>query len=353
MSKSRFIASGAYGCIYHPPYDCKGDDLKDKSYISKLVKNDKIGKTEYDVSQLLKNEKGFLSIEKKCNIASNAIQKMSEGCELIEKKDPEIDKKYILLYSKFIKGSEMVDYIKKDFTIEKLMKSFIFLCKQIETLIDHKIIHHDLHFGNVLYNYETKNFVVIDFGLAIDSSKFYINHKLNYPYLKEAVFKYTPSWQYFSLEEHLLSYLIHEDMIDENVIKETINTYLEHHIIRKISADYCNKYIEKSISYFKKYINKPKEHIIRKILACWRTWDYYKIGLHIIKIYYKLKIDYPELLMLLLMIIHPIPKYRPSVIEINKNLQTLLNNYSDKISYEGYIDNKLSGELSASLLSSI
>ena len=46
---SRFIESGSYGCIYHPPYDCKGKDLKDTSLITKLVKNNFSSKNEYAV----------------------------------------------------------------------------------------------------------------------------------------------------------------------------------------------------------------------------------------------------------------------------------------------------------------
>ena len=61
--KTRFIASGSYGCIYHPSYDCKGNELNDETYVAKLVKNDNTSKTEYDVSNLLKNKDGFLLIK--------------------------------------------------------------------------------------------------------------------------------------------------------------------------------------------------------------------------------------------------------------------------------------------------
>ena len=64
-----------------------------------------------------------------------------------------------------------------------------------------------------------------------------------------------------------------------------------------------------------------------------------------------MKIDFPELLMLLLLMIHPIPKYRPNIIEINKNVQTLLMSYSPKISYINNFDNELLKESSASIKS--
>ena len=342
LKKSRFIASGAYGCIYHPPYDCKGNELKDTSYVSKLVKNDFTSKTEYAVSNLLKGKEDFLLMQKKCSVSSTSIKKtMAKDCDLIEKKDPDIQNKYLLLYSKFIHGIELAKYIKQNFTLQKLIKAFCFLCKQIEVLIDCNLIHHDLHFGNVMYNYETHKFVVIDFGLAIIAGQFYLNNELNMPYLKKCIFRYTPSWQYFSIEEHLLSYLIHKGDLTEIVIKETINEYLDVHIIRDISPEYYKLYKEQSYHYFKKFANKPREELIKKFLSWWNTWDYYKISLHIFKIYNKLKIEFPELYMLLLLMIHPIPKYRPNVIEMNKNIQTLLNCYSSRLSYDTHFDDDL------------
>ena len=348
---NRFIASGAYGCIYHPPYDCKGNDLKDTSYVTKLVKDDFTSQTEYDISTLLKNKEGFLLIHKKCSIESTNIKKsMAHHCDLIEKKDPKIQKKYLLLYSKFITGTELVKYMKIDFTIKKMMRSFLFLCKQIESLIDTKIIHHDLHFGNVMYDSDKNNFIVIDFGLSMIASKFYVDGQLNMPYLNNAIFNYTPTWQYFAIEEHLLGYLIHNGTLTEEVIESTVNEYLKEHIIRDISSDFYKKYKIESFKYFKKYANKPKEYVIRKFLSWWNTWDYYKISLHMIKIYLKMKIDFPQLYMLLLLMIHPIPKYRPTVVEMNKNIQILLKNYSSKINYINNFDDDLSKELSSSFL---
>ena len=346
---SRFIASGAYGCIYHPPYDCKGKDLKDTSLVTKLVKNDYTSQTEYDVSTMLKHKDGFLIIEKTCSITSQNIKKsMAKDCDLIERKDPKIKNKYLLLYSKYIHGKELVKYMKQDFSIHKLMRSFCFLCKQIETLIDNKIIHHDLHFGNIMYDTKHNKFIVIDFGLSIIASKFYLGGELNYPYLKNAIFHYTPTWQYFSVEEHLLSYLVHNGTITEAVIKSTLDKYLDYHIIRDISHDYYKNYKEESFKYFKKYANKPREILIKKFLSWWSTWDYYKISLHLIKIYNKMKIDFPQLYMLLLLMIHPIPKYRPNVVEMNKNIQILLRGYSSKINYVNNFDKNLSDSLYAS-----
>ena len=64
-----------------------------------------------------------------------------------------------------------------------------------------------------------------------------------------------------------------------------------------------------------------------------------------------MKIDFPQLYMLLLLMIHPIPKYRPNVVEMNKNIQILLRGYSSKINYINNFDANLSESLYASFFS--
>ena len=61
-----------------------------------------------------------------------------------------------------------------------------------------------------------------------------------------------------------------------------------------------------------------------------------------------MKIDFPQLYMLLLLMIHPIPKYRQNVVEMNKNIEILLKSYSSKINYINNFDNELSKELYSS-----
>ena len=55
-SKSRFLSSGTYGCVYHPPYDCKGNPVKEKTYVTKIVKNDHTSTTEYEIGKMIKEK---------------------------------------------------------------------------------------------------------------------------------------------------------------------------------------------------------------------------------------------------------------------------------------------------------
>ena len=36
---NRFLASGSYGCVYYPGYDCNGKKINNKDYVTKLVEN--------------------------------------------------------------------------------------------------------------------------------------------------------------------------------------------------------------------------------------------------------------------------------------------------------------------------
>jgi hypothetical protein len=63
-----------------------------------------------------------------------------------------------------------------------------------------------------------------------------------------------------------------------------------------------------------------------------------------------MKINFPELFILLLLMIHPNPDYRPNVVEMNKNIQILIKNYTVyPKKYTGIFDENLSKELSTSI----
>ena len=113
------------------------------------------------------------------------MDNQNKTLQLIYKKNTNVpDEEYSELLKKDVK------YMKDDFTVNKLMRAFCFLCKQIEILIDCKLIHHDLHFGNIMHDNEHNKLIIIDFGLSIIADNLYINDssvQLNMPYLKKVI----------------------------------------------------------------------------------------------------------------------------------------------------------------------
>jgi serine/threonine protein kinase len=326
---NRFLSSGVYGCVYYPVYSCKGKELNDNGYVTKLVKYDFTSKMEIEIGKLLNNHKDeFILVEKKCEINNEDLKysSMLPKCELL-KKDKQIEKKYILLYSKYVKTKELADYLNKNTNSKLIIQTFLMLCKRIDVLIQNGIIHHDLHFGNILIN--KSNLYVIDFGLSMIQSKFYIGNRLNYEYLKEVIFNYSPKWKYWTLEYHFICYLIKEDnILTYDIIEYTINTYLlEHKNIKLLNISFVNNFRKSAITFFSKFINQPKDNIIFELLSYSVTWDFYKTGLHYLDIYYDVEMNDPSFLMLLIMMIHPDPTFRPSRIEMQTLLEIYKTNY--------------------------
>ena len=56
-------------------------------------------------------------------------------------------------------------------------KTYFLICERIYTMLDVGIIHHDLHFGNIMYN--GSKLYIIDFGLSLITSKFYKGKQLD------------------------------------------------------------------------------------------------------------------------------------------------------------------------------
>ena len=215
-----------------------------------------------------------------------------------------------MFYSKYVKSPELSEYLKKKSTEAIIIKTYFLLCDRIDTMLTAGIIHHDLHFGNILYDGST--LYVIDFGLAMIQNKFLINNKPNYPYLKEAIFRYSPAWNYWTIEYHLLCYLVHEGQLTRAIIEYTINYYLSKNVVFKLlGIDFLKGYQRVAIDYFMKYDSMLIDDAIIDLLQAARTWDLYKIALHYLDIYYITKLELESFKTLLMIMIHPIPEFRP------------------------------------------
>lgn len=330
---NNFLSSGVYGCVYHPPYDCEGKAEMDKKYVSKIVKSDFTAKTEYDVGKLLKDymgklhkldvvvkrkelediliKSGFITVVKTCSIERRHLSrsKMLPNCKLFDK-DKTLEKKYVILKSKYVKSMELSDYLKKNSTQKLIMKTFFLICERINTLLSVGIIHHDLHFGNILYDGD--KLYLIDFGLSMLEHKFITQNKPNFIYLKDAIFKYYPSWIYWSIDYHLLCYLVHEGKLTKSIIDYTIYNYLKHNRILKLLGNrFVERFGEVAATYFMKYEGVPIDTAIVDLLKSSSTWDLYKTALHFMEIYFTTKIELPAFKTLLMIMTHPIPEYRP------------------------------------------
>jgi len=310
---NRFLASGAYGCVYYPGYDCNGQPVDKTENITKLVLNNFSTQTEIVVGEILKRvplyNRYFLIVHKHCDISKNRLKGMTKGCKIFEK---EHDKHYILLYSKYVKSIQLCDYMLETKLINKFMRVYFLLTERLNILTENRIVHNDLHFGNVLYSTETSNLYIIDYGLSLIVDRFYSNGKLDMDYLKNGIFKFSPDWVWWSLDYHFLCYLIHGGKMSIDLIKNTVDYYLKDEIFKLFDKEYILNYRNESIKIFEKLLDMSTEKAISYLLTFWNTWDYYKIAMHIIEY---IKDDIPELRKSLLLSVDPNPEKRPTVLE--------------------------------------
>ena len=328
MSAPKLLSSGVYGCVYHPGYICSGT-LDTSNNVTKLVTNDFTTQTEIEVGQILKNTEGFIVVNDSCTIKPSILQKsgMVHQCELL-KRGIEPKEQYKLLHSQYIKSVELDEYLNKYATSDMVIRTYLRVCKLIIVMIHKRIVHNDLHFGNILVR--DSNLYVIDYGLSIIIDKCYIGQSINYPYLKEVTFKYSPSWKYWTIEYHIICFLLHSNhMFTEISLNKLIYNYLFNHtILKSIGYNFVDQFMKTSKEYFKQYVGQSKDIIIKSMLQSYYTWDYYKIGLNYINIYTTNKLENVDFLMILLLFIHPNPTFRPSVNEIMENNKVLIDNYN-------------------------
>ncbi len=329
---NHFLAAGVYGCVYFPGYTCKGTSMKKKNWVSKLTYQNEKTTAEIEIGKILKKvpqyEDYFVLVEKSCPIPYKALTEMKEGCDLIKK-----NKAYILLYSKFVSSIELYEYLQKRIGFTRVIRCFFQLCKTISIFIEQGVVHHDLHFSNILYSKISSKILVIDFGLSIMVSKF--DQK---EYLKEVFSRFMPEWNWYALEIHLLSYMLHYGPLNEKVVYHSINTYLEKHAVYSLLPEVSATFKKNAESFFLPMIHWTLEEGIDYLLTFWNTWDYYEIGLRFLYLYVENRdqVNYPTYIDHLLSLIHANPEKRPNVLDIRNTQQKVISSFDMANSLSSY-----------------
>lgn len=290
-----FFSSGSYGCTMFPNMRCDGIKTKRKNphYMSKLSVEGFYSHNEYNIGQKLmdlKQRKVHDSIldhinfmEKKCQIKKQKIHVNTDkyDCGILDSNKYDEKDNFVLLKMQYIPSSEISSYLNKNFSVKLMLRYYYFTLKCIQFLLKHKILHHDLHMSNIIID-ENKEFHLIDFGIAIDYNKCFVNGELNMDYVKNILIVFDPTWNYWPIEYHILCYFVFENSeLTEKVLEKIINSYYNKNKV--FNKYYKNMKNYKKIVldfYRKKYVNKsPKKKHIKEILEnSYHTWDLYQVN---------------------------------------------------------------------------
>jgi thiamine kinase-like enzyme len=314
---NHFLAAGVYGCVYYPGYTCEGKTMKkNKKWVSKLTERSEKTDTEIEIGKRLKKESGydnhFILVQRDCTIPYKSLDEMKQGCDLVKK-----NKSYILLYSPYIPSIELYKYLETNSLFIRVFRSYYQLCEKIAMLIEHKIIHHDLHFANILYSNENAKLYVIDFGLSMMADKFQ-----DKSYLSSVFSRYLPDWSWYTIEIHLISYMVQYGQLTEKAVYQTIDLYLKKHMVFELDPALSTLFKQEALDYFLPLVDWNTEECIQHLLSFWHTWDYYEVSLRFLHIYLENKIVYPAYYEHLIHRIRANPEKRSNVLSIHKAVES-------------------------------
>ena len=174
------IGEGTYGCVFRPHLYCNGkESTSTTNFASKLIiaKKSKIEK-EFRISNIIKTipnyQKYFVPLLEICPVNVKQIKTSGkEDCKLINKKTNK-DKLSYIAKMKYIKMLSFNDFITKNDNLNNFINFisiFPTILKSVNMMIKKKIVHYDLHGGNIIIEKQTNQPIIIDFGLAFSIKK--------------------------------------------------------------------------------------------------------------------------------------------------------------------------------------
>jgi len=289
MIGGKMLASGGYGCVFSPAINCDGSALISNKYVSKVqvynkyaIREIKIGKK---ITEIIGYTTHFVPVIKHCSVDLGEIKDKDHGrCEIFKKKT---SNKFTTMKMLFINGTDFIDFMIKhkdnDYIVNKLISSYNHLLSSINKLIQNNILHFDLKGTNILFDYDSKLPLIIDFGLSsvIDLAN------ISNDQMKEIFYVFGPDYYIWPLEVHYMAYLINEnsnptedDLID--IVKEFVDN--NKGLIQNFSPSFIKKYKEKCLNQLKYYNSfQTFEEIKNYIMNFWTTFDNYSLSIMYLK----------------------------------------------------------------------
>ena len=220
----------------------------------------------------------------------NVSKENKDNCSLIKDKKSEkyvsaLSKiKYINLYH----FDEIISIHTPKVNLMYFIKIYQSLLKSISALIKKRIVHYDLHSGNIVFDKKNDRPMIIDFGMAFKLDKM---KKIDKIFFKDALV-----WTAWPLEAHFIGFILNlkRKLTDDEVVK-IVDTFVEKHKIftlykNKISSKKIRLFKENSLTYLRKLNKLPIRECVKKVIVTsWKTWDNYSISILFLKYLFYLK----------------------------------------------------------------
>lgn len=345
----KFFGEGTYGCAFSPSPACITDETtigkvpSDKSKaIAKVFLKKQAMNVEWDLSKQIQKidpkQKSFLYPLSQCDTTVAELKKDPDAarCSYTRSyKDPTI-----LPMVKMTKGGMTLEkYVKKNnVSLTDFVGAVLPVLGGIRKLNKAKMVHNDLKFNNILYDPDTFETKIIDFGLMIPEkdafdilknvdvrSKYWLHPP---EYLAESFVRNLPYFEY-PVKRHARKIVADVMKMLDIFFDSTTKIRLKDTLVNKVFESYCEyeeeftKYLlngvlnkrrgQESIDYMTKYANKI---------------DIYSLGISMMYLgdylYFMSSKEEDKFYAVLKHFVHPDPRKRPGPTKAAKLLKSLV-----------------------------
>jgi serine/threonine protein kinase len=295
------IGQGTYGCVFKPHLLCNGNvDKKDKEHVSKLIvlrrEDDYRIKNEMEIGKIIlkskKYSKYFSPIISTCPIEFEHISDQDKyKCNSANRYT---NNKMKLAKLKKINGTNLIstlDYIYGQEAISTFLTIYGDALNGLKYLVQKKIIHFDIKWDNVLYDYKLKRGMIIDFGLSFQIKDLNFNSLKE---LKKYFYIYVPNQDVWCIEIHYICYLLHindnpneydiQHMVEEIVSKNSLFKSYISHFFKFDKIGFYKNCVDILLHWQTQYPD-IKNRIKKIVNTFYKTWDNYSLSIMYLKQY--------------------------------------------------------------------
>jgi len=287
---SKLLSQGGFGCVFYPGITCSGKSRKNDKIVTKIQVRDFNSDNESligEIIQTLPNYKlYFLPVVDSCKIDIRTVKsKDLMKCDIINNS---VKESFVGMDLPYLDGENIVNALtdkRAGFIIRVISESYIYLLNAVELLKKVNVLHMDIKSANIIYKKNSSSPRIIDFGISIPCDN------LTNDNMKKYFYGFSPEYFVWALEIHVINYLLHET--ENSLTKKDIDIISEAFVssnaaLDLFSVEFVNKYLFKTKSYLKKYVNMPKETAIQKLLETRWSWDLYSLSIMYLRIIFAL-----------------------------------------------------------------
>lgn len=189
MKGGKVLGSGTYGCIFKPALQCKGQDSRKSNFVTKLMMTRNANEEYEEVQRLVPYIKSIPQYKKyfvldditKCepiNLTKDDLEDFNTKCGALKNHqitaalvENEIKKGRVLGLELPDGGISVKNFLampttKKEDVVNYLQALKNLISEGIRPMNQNGVIHQDVKSDNMVYNPETKELKLIDWGLA-------------------------------------------------------------------------------------------------------------------------------------------------------------------------------------------